>query len=243
MDEGTPDKAAKRARGREYERKYREAHREEVNERGRQWKLENPEQLSEQRRRYREVNQDKIKAWVEANRGQRAAYMREYHASNRERLLARKREASREYRQRTRLDPDLAQRRRDSQRRHREANRQHIRSRERLRKHGLTPEGWTALWTAQDGKCYLCLCPLSADNAVIEHDHRCCPEHASCSTCRRGLACAGCNNAVGFAGDDPERMLLMAGNLRKAMQAVAERMLAKPVQGSLFGENDAATLA
>ena len=51
MDEGTPDEAARRARGREYELRYREAHRAEVNERGRRWKLENPEKVREQRRR------------------------------------------------------------------------------------------------------------------------------------------------------------------------------------------------
>jgi len=236
MDEATA-KAALRARQREYTRKYREKRGEAVKDRRRQLNAENPEKKREQDRRYREANRDRIAAYREANRDAAIQRSREWRAANRDRILPLKRERQRAYYQEKRLDPEWMERQRETQRRHRTANRQRIRMANRLRKHCLTPEGWTALWVAQEGRCYLCLRELSTEDAMIEHDHRCCPKGASCSVCRRGLACGPCNAAIGFADDDPERLLLMAANLRAARDAVAERMKAKAVQGTLFGDD------
>lgn len=230
MDEATA-LAAKRAKQREYTRKYREKNPEKVKERRRQRDLANAEEEREKDRRYREANRDKLKAYREANSERLAQYQREYRVANRDRILALKRERARKYRQEKRHDPEWMQRQRDNKRRYREANLPRVRLVNRLRKHGLTVEGWNALWVAQEGRCYLCQRELSEDDTVVEHDHRCCPQHASCSACQRGIACGACNAVVGFADDDPERLLLIAANLRKARQAVEERMSGKPVQG------------
>jgi hypothetical protein len=83
--------------------------------------------------------------------------------------------------------------------------------------HGLTPDEWQAMWEQQQGLCYLCEQPLPpGKGTVIDHDHSCCPKHKSCAKCRRGLACFQCNVAVGMAGDDPERLALIARNFELA---------------------------
>jgi len=242
MTEDTPatGNADARERARESERKYREANREEINARRRRSRGANPEPKREQDRRYRKENQDKLQAYREANRERKAELNREYRAANRDRIRKRRAGRQREYYQQAKLDPDFMQRQREAQRKYRTANRKTVRILERLRKHGLTPDGWSALWAAADGRCYLCQRELRPDEAVIEHDHRCCPEHTSCGACRRGFACGSCNAAIGFADDDPERLMLMAANLRTAIDAVAERMSARPVQGTLFSPGDAA---
>lgn len=85
-----------------------------------------------------------------------------------------------------------------------------------------------AMWDAQDGKCYLCERELGPERrAIVEHDHRCCPPNRSCDICRRGLACDLCNWLVGQVGDDPDLMVLIAGNLRAAKEAVTARLTMK----------------
>jgi hypothetical protein len=86
-----------------------------------------------------------------------------------------------------------------------------------------------AMWSLQDGKCYLCGDPLSSDGnryVHIDHDHRnlCCSRYRTCEICRRGLACANCNTLVGKGGDDPEKLRLIADNLERAMILVDERL-------------------
>lgn len=106
-----------------------------------------------------------------------------------------------------------------------------------LRMHGMLPEAWSEMWDAQGGKCYLCQRDLEPGATDIEHDRRCCGQSASCRWCRRGLACHSCNVIAGFSGDDPARLVLIAANLRVAMQGVAGRLTDKPVQGQLFSED------
>lgn len=94
---------------------------------------------------------------------------------------------------------------------------------------------FTALWEAQDGKCYLCGDPfeLERDRPVhLDHDHDCCPPQRSCWICRRGLACKWCNRLAGFARDDPDRLRLIANNLERAKAGVRMRMA--EAQGVLF---------
>jgi predicted transcriptional regulator len=75
------------------------------------------------------------------------------------------------------------------------------------------------------GLCYLCQRPLGPGRmSVIEHDHRCCPADKSCRLCRRGLACTPCNHLIGLAEDDPDRLELIAGNLRTAKTVVTRRL-------------------
>lgn len=107
--------------------------------------------------------------------------------------------------------------------------------------HGITPAGKQAMLDAQGGRCYLCGVPLAYDEAVIDHDHRCCSDvtrsgrhrTTSCDYCRRGLACTSCNTLIGLAGDDPEQLTRIARNLDAAMSAVRVRMTRKPQQLTL----------
>ena len=117
--------------------------------------------------------------------------------------------------------------------------------------HGLRPEGWWALWTEQDGRCYLCGDPLPENGdyhaVVVEHDHRHCPPGRSCAVCRRGLACLCCNRLIGLARDDPKRLSRVAANLARAKRRVtanlrrAQRQGAAQPQLALFDPADLTT--
>jgi hypothetical protein len=127
------------------------------------------------------------------------------------------------------------QNRENERRRHREykaANLEKERDRERqisqrnwmVRNHGIGyAEVFAEMWQAQDGCCYLCQRELARESAELDHDHRCCPKNATCSECRRGLACGHCNKLIGFAGDDPDRLRLIAANLELARLAFESR--------------------
>lgn len=134
------------------------------------------------------------------------------------------REAQRRYRD---ADPE---RRREQKRRYLERNPGKSREAHLWRKHGLRPEEVAELWELQDYRCYLCQESLDLAEVHIEHDHRCCPEDASCRWCRRGLAHKGCNVSIGHAGDSPERLRLWAANLEAAQRAVTERLAGRHEQ-------------
>jgi Recombination endonuclease VII len=127
-------------------------------------------------------------------------------------------------------DPAYLARRRTTRAAWREENRYRIadyfREWRQRDNHGDEAKSWRdAAWQAQDGRCYLCERDLGPDRmAIIEHDHRCCPNGKSCVICRRGLACDPCNRLIGFAGDDPDRVELIGRNLRSARDAVTERL-------------------
>jgi hypothetical protein len=89
-------------------------------------------------------------------------------------------------------------------------------------------------WCDQDGRCYLCGDVLaSLETAHLDHDHRCCPYHDFCRHCVRGLSCPPCNYIIGNAGDDPDRLELIARNLRVKLAEMDERLASKPVQRTL----------
>lgn len=102
-------------------------------------------------------------------------------------------------------------------------------------RHGMRPEDWADLWNAQDGRCYLCGDQLADGKGKvhIDHDHSHCPRNRSCKVCRRGLSCNRCNQAIGLAADDPDRMERMAANLRTAKLGVAQRMASRYEQIAL----------
>jgi hypothetical protein len=107
--------------------------------------------------------------------------------------------------------------------------------------HGIAPAEKQAMLDAQGGCCYLCGEPLAYDEAVIDHDHRCCSDVTrtgrrrvtSCAYCRRGLACGECNTFIGRVGDDAERLIRMGRNLADALAAATARIAGKPQQLSL----------
>jgi hypothetical protein len=100
------------------------------------------------------------------------------------------------------------------------------------RSHRMRLSDWEAMWSAQQGCCYLCGDPLStAKNRVhVDHDHSCCPPGRSCSFCRRGLACNGCNAIIGHARDDAARLRRIADSLDLVIPVTVLRISEKPVQ-------------
>lgn len=96
---------------------------------------------------------------------------------------------------------------------------------ERLRDEIIGP-----LWHEQEGCCYLCGGYVPLERAVLEHDHRCCPLGAFCRFCIRGVSCQACNCAIGYVGDDPDRLEVMALNLRARLDEVTRRLAEKPEQ-------------
>jgi len=93
-------------------------------------------------------------------------------------------------------------------------------------RYGMSLEQRAQMFTDQQGLCYLCAEPLPGDKRKIhtDHDRSCCRGSKSCGTCVRGLACEGCNTAIGSLGESPERMRRVADNLE-----MANRRLRSPV--------------
>lgn len=80
-------------------------------------------------------------------------------------------------------------------------------------KHGMTSLEKHELAMAQGG-CAICGTLEPGERGwALDHDRRCCPGDRSCELCRRGVLCAGCNRAMGYAGDDPVRLQRMADYL------------------------------
>jgi len=179
----TPEE--KRARDREYRRRYR---------------MENPEKARQARRRYDQS--------VKGRKRNRAGAQR-WRAKNQDRV-------------------------REEAARYRDENRERRQRQDKERDHGPgIGEVITFMHQQQGGMCYLCGDPLACEDAVIDHDHACCPPRGSCRACRRGLAHNRCNSAIGLAGDDPVRLRRMADNLEAAAKSARSRIAAKPVQGDL----------
>lgn len=207
----TPDEERRKKR-REYQRRYREANRDAVNERKRRDYAANQEKVQEAGRVYYAANREQINA---NSRARRAADPEKFREAER-----RRNEANRN----KRLEQDRAWRsaNRDKinarQRELRAADPAKARQLQKLRRHRMTEEEWSAMWRQQDGCCYLCGTELREDRSTtIDHDHSCCPAGRSCSACRRGLACVNCNAIVGMAGEDPQRLRVIADALEKML--------------------------
>lgn len=80
-----------------------------------------------------------------------------------------------------------------------------------LRKYGITPADYDAMLAAQGGVCAVCRRDdRDRLNRRLHVDH----DHATGRV--RGLLCARCNNAIGHAGEDPERLRALALYLEEA---------------------------
>ena len=139
-------------------------------------------------------------------------------------------ENRREYYQRRRQTPEY----REQSRRWREANAARISAYRRQRKHGRDiAEVFSAMWQAQDGRCYLCREPLVRERAVIDHDHAHCAPETSCSYCRRGLTCNLCNVVIGMAHENPQLLRKIADNLEAVLDMTRLRIAGAPCQETL----------
>lgn len=209
---------------REYDRKYAAENKERIREYKRQWRLANRERLIEKDRQYWAANRDRLvegqRRRYAGNRESRQEQGREYYAANRERIQA----------QRAAYRPKSL----EATRQWRLQNKGAISVKGMFERHGLTPDAWAALWEMQDGLCYLCGRQLDPKATDVDHDHSCCGPKQSCNICRRGLAHRYCNNLIGFAGDDPDRLRRIADELEAAKNAVRERMSVSAERLALF---------
>ena len=79
----------------------------------------------------------------------------------------------------------------------------------RLGQYGLTREKYDAMLQLQQGKCAICGEPPNGRWKKLNIDH--------CHTTGkvRGLLCTGCNRAIGYLNDDPDRGLKMVEYLKR----------------------------
>lgn len=94
-------------------------------------------------------------------------------------------------------------------------------------RHGMNAAEKAYLATEQGG-CRVCKRQEpGAKGWVVDHDHSCCPGEKSCGACRRGILCAWCNNALGYALDNPAILRALADYLEsgeRIEQAYVERV-------------------
>lgn len=178
------------------------------------------EQEKEAKRLWYQAN---IERERERSRRYKEAHREQHRATNRRRYWAKRdqlREQGRAWRE---ANPEKV---RENYRRWRDAGGKNPLQRRRN-------QAVAELWHEQGGCCYLCEKPVPLEDVHLEHDHRCCPRLSFCAFCIRGVSCAQCNHVVGFAEDDPDRLELIARNLRAKLAEVDVRIAAVPVQLSL----------
>lgn len=76
-------------------------------------------------------------------------------------------------------------------------------------KYKMTVEDYDARLDSQENQCACCHRDASEFDRwlAVDHDHECCPGEKSCGKCIRGLLCISCNRMLGFAADDPQRLI------------------------------------
>jgi hypothetical protein len=78
------------------------------------------------------------------------------------------------------------------------------------KRYGLSIEQYNTLLDSQNGLCAVCQSKNADgrwDTFAVDHDHS--------TGLVRGLLCNGCNRAIGFMDDNPERLESAAAYLRK----------------------------
>lgn len=125
----------------------------------------------------------RAKKQYEANKERHAAKGKAYYESNREKAIAR---------QKARTNGEK-----------REEILAYQRNYRLKQQYGITTADFKAMNAAQGGVCYICKNPeVVQPNLSVDHDHT--------SGKIRKLLCTPCNTSLGLAGDDPERLRLMA---------------------------------
>ncbi len=231
MSDSSADDTARKERRREQNRKYRAANRDRLLEYQRSRYQASREQRLERQKQYYEANRDTIRDRV---RAAYAAAPEKYRADRRRYVEANRDSVNKRQRDRFRDNPEPY---RERNREWRLSNPDQVKAnnkRGNLRwRHGIDEAAWAAMWEAQEGKCRYCRRALD-ETAVVEHWHECGTGHEqqekSCPACRRGLACQSCNITIGLVKDDPDRLALMAENLRIANAEVQERQKNAPEQ-------------
>ncbi|WP_183594748.1 endonuclease VII domain-containing protein [Nocardioides soli] len=100
----------------------------------------------------------------------------------------------------------------DWRKRDRKANPGKYRARDKaqnLALYGLSLEQYQAMWSRQNGMCLTCGETLRSGigGAAVDHDHL--------TGAVRGILCASCNRALGYARDSPAILRRLADYLEK----------------------------
>jgi len=146
-----------------------------------------------------------------------SAYMKEYYAANRDRLLQAMRERHcanrdaslkkmREYHRKNREEQARLKRERRKQ------NPQYFNDQKRWSKYKLTPEQFQSMLTAQGRKCAIC---GDERKLVVDHCHD--------TGAVRSLLCSPCNTAIGLLKEDTARLRAAIKYLSKHARAVAAK--------------------
>lgn len=135
-------------------------------------------------------------ALTEARKEYQREYQRRWREANTEKARAISRESAR--RTRAAMAPD-----------ERDAYLTTKRARTLVATYGITVEERDAMLAAQDGVCAICAGPF-VGTPHVDHDHD--------TGAVRGLLCQPCNQAIGFMGDSPRRLIAAALYLERASE-------------------------
>jgi hypothetical protein len=89
----------------------------------------------------------------------------------------------------------------------------------RFENYGITRDQYSRMLNEQRNRCAICKTLSVGKDFAVDHDHSCCPGRKSCGNCIRGLLCNGCNLAIGYMRDDPERLTNASEYLRAHMSS------------------------
>jgi len=100
--------------------------------------------------------------------------------------------------------------------------------------HGHTLEQKLEVLKQQGFKCANPGCTFSTPEPsatltewCFDHDHSCCSGSRSCTRCRRGLLCHGCNRALGNIHDDVDRLEGLAKYVKACKKRLAKSTVAR----------------
>lgn len=80
-------------------------------------------------------------------------------------------------------------------------------------RYGLSIADLNRMLAEQGGACAVCGDRIDMIHAHVDHDHSCCARRKSCGRCVRSLTCKYCNLMLGYAYDQPERLMSAAAYL------------------------------
>lgn len=159
----------------------------------------NPEKFEERWLSYYAANKKRIvqrvTEWVSKNLDKTHGYKKKYYLKNKEKLQQRARERKRQNPEHTRA----------------------VNWKSDLKiKYGMTPADYAALYRAQGGVCAVCArLPDNHGRLNVDHDHE--------TKAVRQLLCNGCNSALGYVFDDPERLRKLAEYIERHRKLREER--------------------
>jgi hypothetical protein len=135
------------------------------------------------------------------NQEQRKETARNRHANNTKRIN----EASRTRYQRDKVKPGYGEKRKRYAKTYKHLHADRVRAYYRMKTYGVSPEVFLEMFTRQNGRCAICLDPIS-DAPNLTSEERCHIDHDHETGAVRGLLCNRCNRGLGQFKDDLTRL-------------------------------------